>query len=483
MMKRTKVIVCIALSLMFMFTTFGYAALTDTLGISGTANYEVPEGLFIVDISPNGINSGSVTSMDYNEVSYIEYSTTVDSSISHIYSWRNQKAGSVTYKITVLNNTNHEYAYRGLYYQSGVDDNSYVSTRTGNSVLAVTTEFPDGTVVPPKESLVFYATYTLGKSLNANRNYDTLLNYQFGINVNSEEAARNAIHDKFLDILNTTVTYEQLVDVLDNKFDGSQEWTSNYVGNVGSATTDDSVAVNTLFAGQLQMIINGVVTPAHVLIKHENLDNNRNTGDDYVATNTNNGGRFYGYGCEMTLYLTTDPLTQANGRADVYVSVFTCNRDADGNIVGDWYQIGDSYKGTAPIVGYHGESGGTGSFITDQWLSSSANYAPTDAYQYSVGDNVTIKSLVQTFDQRAIDAFQSLLDDAKAMIEDTRYAGTGITDVEEAFASAAPYYTLDANGNPIADPDTLRVWLFPVMNELDRALGVAQDAIDRIEGQ
>ena len=40
---------------------------------------------------------------------------------------------------------------------------------------------------------------------------------------------------------------------------------------------------------------------------------------------------------------------------------------------------------------------------------------------------------------------------------------------------------LNANGVAIANQGTRRVWLIPIMNELDYVLQVAQDAIDKIE--
>ena len=398
----------------------------------------------------------------------------------------NNQAGSITYEITVLNNTTYEYAYRDLYFQSSLSgfNNNLVQKTNANNKIGVVTSFPNGNKVAPGESMKFRVTYTLGsnRTLSASTTYKTLINYQFGINVDSELEAVNAVHAKFLDILNTQSTYETLVDVLDNKFDGRQEWTSNYVGNVGSATSDDAMAVNTLFAGQLQLIINGQTRPATVLIKHENLDNNQNTGDDYVAKNNSNGGVFRGYGCEMTLYLTTDPLNKANGRAPVYVSVFTCDRDENGNIAGKWYLIGETYLGNANIVGYNGESGGTGSFVTDNWVSDAGSYRVTDSYSYNVSAGQTIKTLVQTVDQRMISEFQRLLNDAKAMIEDITYAGTGIRVVEEAYERASRYYTLDAGGNPVAMANITRAQLCPIVRQLETNLKVAQDKIDQITG-
>lgn len=316
--------------------------------------------------------------------------------------------------------------------------------------------------------------------MNPYTDWKTLLNFQFGINVESEAEARDAVHSKFIDVLNTSSTYETLYEQLDNKYDGSTNyWKSNYIGNVSNAVDADSMTVETLFAGQLNMIIDGQTKPASVLIKHEDLDNNPMTGDDYSVTRSN--GQVVTFrGCEMTLYLTTDQLTNANGWAPVYVTVFTCDRDADGNIISDWYKIGDSYAGEANIVGYNGEAGGTGSFVTDNWKSTWATYSPTDSYSYTVNSGVTIKTLVQTVDQNAINTFQSLLNDAKAMIDDLTYAGTGITIVEDAYKAAAKHYTLDANGNPIANAGTTRAQLIPLMADLDYALSEAKKAIDAL---
>ena len=56
-----------------------------------------------------------------------------------------------------------------------------------------------------------------------------------------------------------------------------------------------------------------------------------------------------------------------------------------------------------------------------------------------------------------------------------------IRALEEAYAKAAAFYTLDANGNAVANQGTRRVWLVPIMQDLDHVLTVAQDAIDKIE--
>lgn len=481
MTKIFKIVICTAVSFMICFITMGYAAISGNLTVNGRVESVVPEGLFISSVT---VAEGP-SRLDVYTAKHIPFSTTVDCSLSKN---SNNRAGSITYKIEVFNNTEYEYAYRGLYYQSSLSgyDNSYVQTANSSNKIGVITSFPNGKIVAPGEKLTFNVVYTVGQSSNnfpSSKTVKTLLNYQFGINVETEEAAREAVNDKFANILNTTTTYEQLIDVLDNKFDGTQEWTSNYVGNVGDADTDDAVAVNTLFAGQLQMIIDGETRQASVIIKHENIDGNLKTGDDYVAVNSNNGGEFRGYGCEITLYLTIDPLTTPNSNAVVYVCVFTCNRDDAGNIVGDWYRIGDSYVGVAPIVGYNGEAGQTGSFVTDNWVSNRATYTPSSNYSYGVAANQSIKTLVQYKDPEATSALQELLVKGKAMIDDLTYAGTGITIIEEAYARASAYFTLDDDGNPVVDPEITRARLCPVIADLDYALTEAQKVIDSIVGQ
>lgn len=456
-----KVILGVALSFMVLFTSIGYAALTDTLSIWGRAEVTVPEGLFIIDMQVNSTNR-----VDKYDKEFIPYSTTVDTNIS-----RSMGTGSVTYKITVLNNTKYTYAYRDVYYQSslnGYNGQGYISKTNGNRLIGITTSFPYGTKVAPGETLDFYATYTIGSSLNSNTNWRTLVNYRFGINVDSLDEARNAVLEKFLNILNAPSTYATLCDKIDDKFSGA-EWTSNYIGNVTGSYTADSATVNELFAGQLDLTINGEENPITVLIKHENVDNNRNTGDDYTATNGN--ASFTGYGCEFTLYMTTSDLSDRNVRPPVYAAVFTCDRNADGSC-GSWYMIGEPYYGTAQIVGYEGGNS-TGSFDTGTWRSYSQTYSPVEDYSYSIANNLTIKEITQATDANAVQALEQMLTDAKKILDDNIYAGTGMEVLEDtyfAYMGASNLYDVDANGNITVKAGVTRSQIVPHLQKIANAL-------------
>lgn len=469
-----KATVGILLSLAMLFSAIGFAELSGDLLIDGVLEYESPSGIFITNVEVL-----SETNVRDHDVSFVKYTTTVESTMR-----RRSSTGKVVYRITVFNNTQYDYAYRGLFYNKSDGANGYVlEEATSNSKLGISVKFPnDDRVVPSKQERTFEVTYTAGSRIGTNVTLGTILNYQFGINVTSLDKASDIVHSKFLEILNNSTTYIELLDVLDDKFDGRQEWTSNYVGNVGNAVNNDMLTVETLFAGHLTMMINGKPNKAWVLIKHENLDGNLHTGDDYTAKHPTNGGVFNGYGCEMTLYMTTDKLETSGKRAPVYVTVFSCDRGPNGERVGGWYKVGDTYYGHANVVGYNGESNGTGSFVTDNWLSYNETYSPTSNYSYNIDANGTIKDISRAVDPKAVTAFQELLRDAEDIINDDRYAGIGISDLTEIYRAASKFYTIDAEGRAIATQNVSRSWLIPTMTDLDQAITSARDKIAEIEG-
>lgn len=458
-------------------------------------NSNIPQGLFIT--SAYSVDS-EIKNVDHNSVSFVEYTTTLDSVIDKARSGE----GKVVYNVTVYNNTNLTYSYRDFYYQTsleGFNGNNYLSTSNNKSKIGVSvslaTATAQGKIVKPGEKKEFTVTYTLGTNMNANTDWATRINLRFGINVDGEREALEVVEKKFLDILNTTTTYNQLCDVIDNKYDGYQEWTSNYIGNVIGSSSEDSVALNTLFAGQLQITVGKDQMDATVLVKHENLDGNRSTGDDYVATNKDGkGSPFYGYGCEMTLYLTIDPLNRAGAYVPVYAVVFTCDRDANGNKISDWYRIGSTYSGTANVVTYDGGNG-TGSFVTDNWVADAATYQLVDGYSYNIGGSVynlrayshsvskgvSIKNIVVANDANAVNTLKTLANDAKRIMEDTRYAGEGVDIVAEVYERYSHLYTVDANGNHSVRADLTIAQMSPAIVNLYGAVSEALMYMDAVQ--
>ncbi len=465
---RGRMFMVFLLSFCVLFSGLGYASLTDELVISGKATIDFPSGLFITATefdSQSNLNSQSMT--------HIAYSTTVNCVLNRA----SGGAGTASYTVTVYNNTDRVYAYRGLYYQTkqdnGFDDtyegNNHISTSPANNKISIEVDFGGGTtIIQPHTALSFTVTYTVGRNLDADKDWNTLVNLQFGINVDSAEEALEAVSEKFENILNTASTYAEIVDKIDDKYDG-RAWTATYFGNVTGSSDADSMTINTLFAGQLNLLINGVEQPVTVIIKRENIDGDALTGDDWTVTNGTNTAS--GTGCEYTLYMTTDELTTYNAYPTIYAMVYTCDRDADGNL-GSWYMIGQRYEGTAQVVGYVGGTSG-GSFDTGSWRSRSQTLSPAESYSYTVSGNQTINTIITARDSAANSAMQTLLDEAYRILTENKYAGAGMVDLENAYADSAAIYDLDAGNAPVVK-DATRSQLVPHIQRMEDALRMFQ---------
>ena len=442
-----KAVVCIVLSFSFLFITQGYAALTDNLTVTGTTKVDIPSGIYIISTERT-----TSSRLDVEDSTYYAYSTTLDTSLSK--SSRNQ-TGTVTYKVTVFNNTPYEYAYRDIYYQEGLYNNDKIG-----SGITITCSLANATAankkIAPGATKEFTVTYTLASSnssINYNQTYKTVVNIRFGINVDSLEQAHDVLMEKFKEVLNSASSYAELTNKINDKFDGNQEWTSNFIGNVDGSNAADSVTMNNLFGGRLQMVIGSQQQTVTALIKHEPIDGDDSTGDSYSIT-FNNGNTVTQVGCEYTIYLTTAKLGSSsfNSYPTVYAAVFTCDQTNQGT-PDEWYMKGLLFKGTARVVGYMGEESG-GSFDTGTWRSDAQTYVLSDNYSFTVPQGLTIQEVTQTVDAGAAKALAELLTEAKAYIEGSEYAGTGMTELENAYNGASAYFTVADDGTIIVDEHT-----------------------------
>ncbi len=426
MKKRVITAVSFLLSFAFCFICIGYAQLVDTLTITGRLEAKPPETIFIsaMEVSSLGKDISAESS------SFI-FPTTVENTVSTSNTnWNANR--TVTYAITVQNNTRYRQVYKGI---DGTMNNFTVVTKAGVNDRTQTF-VPNESTVEPGETLTFYATYTYN-SRNLS-NVTSELNYQFGIHVSSlGDLAMERVLIRFGEILNTDSTYQDLITHIDDKYKG-QDWQANYIGNVWGAHNDDTETVKRLFGEQLSFTMDGVTKNITLLIKRDNFDNNENTGDSYSATYRETSWPYDTYtttnkGCEMVLYMTANDLDKIieegeysadRNQADVYIAIFTCQADANGNPVGNWYQIGDVYKGYAPIVSYDGSTDGTGSFVTDDWTSLQATYQVTEHYSYTISrgdgrsDNVQdIREILPQTDVLALNEYERLMEVAKKEID------------------------------------------------------------------
>ena len=76
MKKAYIILIAVFLVIATFFTNMGYAKLTDTLRIQGTATAQVPYGLFITQVIEK-----SNTNVDHEDHRFLEYTTTLETLI------------------------------------------------------------------------------------------------------------------------------------------------------------------------------------------------------------------------------------------------------------------------------------------------------------------------------------------------------------------------------------------------------------------
>lgn len=136
-----KVILGMALSFMVFFTAIGYAALTDTLSISGTLNASAPEDIFITKIEPiNGAPTAEKTGLRTME-------TTVSGGVGD----------TITYAIEVKNNTDDTYVYAG----ASEPFTAWTEDEDGYSPsYEIANAYSTGPLIGARETLTIYVQYT-----------------------------------------------------------------------------------------------------------------------------------------------------------------------------------------------------------------------------------------------------------------------------------------------------------------------------------
>ena len=190
MIKRIRVIlIAFVVLLMSCFLVIGYAAISDNLYVTGEVSVEGRpyKGVYIKSVEIVGSSGANNSQCEY--ILPTNHKTTVDASKNN---------GSVTYKITVHNNTDLTYWYIGTKYDTSYEGNKSIGAYNGISIKTMdrngdsAATFNTDDWVPPQTERVFYVTYTYGS--NAQSECTTLVNFKFDIRM-------DAVYDEFLAVL------------------------------------------------------------------------------------------------------------------------------------------------------------------------------------------------------------------------------------------------------------------------------------------
>ena len=452
--KTSKILAWILLSFMCAVLLVGYAAVVDTLSVTGTASLENKpfEGVYISAVELYSENGA--TSVAYSYKNPTNFSVTANAS---------RNGSSITYKITVHNNTNVTYWYLGQEYIEEFESNALIGR--GHGIIVTTKDHASDTSstfnssdwVPPNTYRDFYVTYSFGD--DALSYTATLINFSFGIKM-------DAIHDQFVTVLNdptSSGSYEYLAKAFDEKYAATGE---TVLANVGS----EQKIFNELFGSNLTVNLNGEELPVTVIIRRENVDN-KSTGDDY------SGSANAPTDCEYTVYITVDPLNSPTGEAIVYAVSYT-------NSGGEWYQIGQLYEGTADIIqDYDSKTQGNQSaFDIDTWEATPKRYEVANGITYLVGQEQgdqydklkTLEELMSTNDQdifNDIDNSHILKDVYDIVYNSNNVNRAGYDNLKAAFENAAPFYNIYNNGQEVkVKRNFTRAEIIPYILKIQNAL-------------
>ena len=362
---------------------------------------------------------------------------------------------TVTYKVTVWNNTSVVYWYFESNDLIGVANGITITTKDGSGDSGNTFNTQDW--VPPYTTRDFYITFGFGS--NAIGSYlSTLISLEFGIKM-------DAVHDQFLAILNDTTSakgYYYLSETFDERY---KETGSTVIANIG----EDEAFFNDLFGGQLAIDVNGESTPVTVMIRRDNVDG-RTTGDSYDANGPS--------GCEYTLYITVDPLNSPTGEAIVYAVSYSCK--GVGVTDGTWYQLGQLYEGTAPLNKYDSE--GNVGFDYTKWTATAKEYEFIDGKTYKVGYDQgdqydKYKKLEEIMSANDQDVFNDidntgLLRKVYAIVySNANVNKPGYVGLRTAFEKAAPFYDVYNGGQEVkVRRNATRAEILPYMIAIQTAL-------------
>lgn len=395
----------------------GYAAVADTLFVGGEAAVEGKpyEGVYITDVAVVASSGATSNNNDYVLPTNHLVSATPGRS-----------GGSITYKITVFNNTTVTHWYLGTQYDADYGSNSMLGS--GGGITVVTKDhqadsgatFNTGDWIPPETSRDFYVTYTYSSASQSPR--QTFINFSFGVRM-------DAVHDEFLAVLNDRISevgYNYLSGVFDHEYATE--------GSTRIDSVNNADIFSTLFDG-LTVDVDGEKKQATVVVERKNMDG-KSTGDSYE-----NGPS----GCEYTVYITVE-----DPNASDKVTVYAISYSYGTNSTGQWYQIGELYEGTASTTA-------DGTFDTSSWKATAKTYTIADGITYKVGQqngdqyeimkdlddilSVQDQNIFNTIDNTRI--FKKVYDILKSYQNSTDPA---VAELRTTFESLSPYYNNFNNG-------------------------------------
>ena len=360
MKTLVKVLLCITLSFMCLFTSIGYAAVSGNLAIHGTVEYTLPKMVYITSVSVKESSKTSGSTPAVEKVGFVMFDHsgyTLNTQSSY-----NRAGGSVTIEVTVKNNSGVEQYFTGLSNTPALANNAVVSysnigvgeklaadeTRTFTITIQNTSWSKTVNMSGVQSALGFSPSFDDTATENASRDIASIF--------------ANVLAGKGVDGNGTGIVFQgrevPASEIVSLIFDNMENVdTGGYMGNVGNASDERKELIYAIFGDQIIMEIGNQYYTVSILIKNQQIDG-RGAND-------------------MVLYVTADQLAVGGGAwrnnawrdlniVPVYGLVFINN----GN---DNYSYCDHlFAGEAPVCSFSGAfgAGNVGNFNTNLWNST-----------------------------------------------------------------------------------------------------------------
>ncbi len=372
---RTKIIIVLMLLLSVCFAGVGYASLTDELSLEGELIVVVPEFDQVIIQSIDSVSATGSAAAALEQAWQVLPTNLVSTQ-------RFSAVGeTVTYTMTAVNQSDTiKYAFSQVTCDAAAQgyDNAYYDNGLSVTVTAQGYDLSAG--IEPGGTLVLTAAYTLTDASLVGQELKTMLNYKFGVHVESAgDAVINTSAQQFENIINAPEALSTLQNLMAGNAGNSQ--TGGYVGNVAGNDSEDSAIINELFTdgngnNMLTLVTtDGTKTDVTCLIKSEQVTVGGLTKD------------------AMVIYMTAEEITGSlfnPSDLTVYALVYVPGTTQE------WVPLGEMYVGTAQSNNYEGSFFGThNSFNTDTWETSAHTYTAGDAsYSYSLQAGMSIDQVL-----------------------------------------------------------------------------------------
>lgn len=412
-MKAHKILIAIGLVICLSLSAIGYAEITDTLSVTGSAQVlKQPKIIDYMYVSEASVNNGS----EGDRIAYMDGSNDYTNQFGYfICELDFSTSRTKTVELTLTNKSSARLAYYKYDITVNMGEGTVSSSSVSGLKVLPNDDYPDleggfneetSIVGVPEDKLNSTNEYVIGQgdsipaSISISSDSAEILNItvRFFYASPSEadkkklegDATINAASDKLEAVLNSEAgapkNYDQIIQQMKDA-----SYQDNYVGNVIGASTSDTAFVKAIFGDTLQSVSigGGESKPCTVMIKKKNVTGTY-AGDEFV------------------LFLTADnpsnpesPTTESWFGDYILVSAIVYVKGTDGK----WVRYGGIYTGEARVNNYTGGLGASNSFNTETWRAYGAQSFSTvepdgTTKQYTISDNDSIDACISSFEKR-----------------------------------------------------------------------------------